>query len=368
MATFLTGFKWVDWRRLLEQNAPATGPRYRLRAAKVAVASLLNSGLAALEPAACLTPDLEELWQAPVFLLGLPRSGTTFLQQLLARNPQLVTPSRVDCFNPWTFVTLHRLGVARLLALLPHEGRGLDQVQIGWSSPEEDEFALTILAAEGPWLAAVFPSRDDHHRRCYPGAPGWNGAGRWRQALHLFTRKLVGLHGRRLLLKSPLHTGRLPDLLHVFPRARFVTILRDPREQFRSAIDVPRSAREWVALEEAAPGRTPAILDTERALQRLLTERYFATRSLIPAGHLHEMTYEDLVADPIQTLRRLHEQLALPGWDATEPRLRAEPSWQSYRRNPARALTPDERRMIPSTYQALFSAGFYPDTLAECLP
>ena len=88
MASYLTGLRWSDWRRLLREHAPAVDRGYRLRAAGVSVGTVLTSLLARWEPEVEWSDELEELWRQPVIILGLPRSGTTFLHQLLACNPR----------------------------------------------------------------------------------------------------------------------------------------------------------------------------------------------------------------------------------------------------------------------------------------
>jgi len=156
MASYLTGLRWSDWRQLLREHAPAVDRGYRLRAAGVSVGTAITSLLARCEPEVGWSDELEQLWQQPVIILGLPRSGTTFLHQLLGFNPRLAYPTRLDCFNPWTCLTLHRWGVARLLGAIPRRARGMDRVQVGWLSPEEDDFALAALTASGPWMSLTF--------------------------------------------------------------------------------------------------------------------------------------------------------------------------------------------------------------------
>lgn len=364
MSSYLTGLRWSDWRRLLHEHTPAVDRGYRLRAARISVGTALTSLLARCEPEVQWSDELERLWTQPLIILGLPRSGTTFLHQLLACNPRLASPTRLDCFHPWTCLTLHRWGVAALLGRLPRRARGMDQVQIGWSSPEEDEFALAALTAAGPWIAHAF--RRSHAERGQPPTVDYSEdeTQAWQNALRLFTRKLIWLTRRPLVLKSPLHTGRIPGLRALFPAARFITIFRDPREQLRSVIDVPQGVRNWGVVQDPSPlesGRPEKMAN----VQNILLRRYFDTRGLIPPSRLRELTYEDLVADPLAILQSLHEGLALPGWNEAHCRLAAGGWWQGYRRNQTRPLTPSERELALTAYQPLFAAGHYPEALQE---
>ena len=190
MALFATGLRWSDWRRLLREHAPAVDKGYRLQAGLISLGTVLTSLLARCEPEVSWSDELEQLWRQPVIILGLPRSGTTFLHQLLAGNPHFSHPTRLDCFHPWTCLTLHRWGIARLLSLWPKRARGMDRVQINWQSPEEDDFALSVLTVSGPWIKRLFPRSDAERRRAITFDHADIETTGWQNALRLFTRKL----------------------------------------------------------------------------------------------------------------------------------------------------------------------------------
>lgn len=94
---------------------------YLPRAVLMTLGTAVTSCLKLVEERIPLDPIDESTWRRPVFVFGLPRSGTTHLYQSLARDSRFAFPTRLDCFNPHTFLTLRRLGVCRLLGLLPRE-------------------------------------------------------------------------------------------------------------------------------------------------------------------------------------------------------------------------------------------------------
>lgn len=366
MACFATGLRWSDWRRLLREHAPAVDKGYRLQAGLISLGAAGTSLLARFEPEFPWSDDLETAWQQPVFILGLPRSGTTFLHQLLAGNPRFSHPTRIDCFNPWICLTLHRWGIVRLLSWWPTRARGMDRVQINWLSPEEDDFALALLTATGPWISRLFRRSYTERGQTLTFDYAEGETKLWQNALREFTRKLVWRTGRPLVLKSPLHTGRVPRLLELFPRARFITIFRDPRAQLRSAIDIPKSTKEWGALQNAPDvAQAGTVPQRQASIQHILLQRYFDARDQIPNGQLVELTYEELVGDPLRTLRDLHQSLELPGGDQLQDRLAQNPWWREYQCNPPRPLTPVETQLAINTYARLFDAGYYPEVLRE---
>ena len=354
MASFLTGLRLADWRRLLRENAPSVDWPFVPKAAAITLATAATSLLARLEPVPRLTPRQQAAWEQPVFVLGLPRSGTTLLQGLLAINPELAYASRLDCFNPHTFLLLRRLGAAQLAGRFPQRNRGIDNVQVSWLTPDEDEFALTVLTVDGPWLGDVFSRRALHYLQRCPANPGWNGGPTWQAALATFTRKLVSLHDRPLVLKSPLHTMRIPDILAVFPQARFVMIIRDPRDQMRSVNSVARQAYAWPALQSERQSE-----EHFHDFNRVMLERYFQTRQQIDPERLLEITYEDLVAAPHETLQRLHDRLKIPGLSAVLSRFDSDPAWRGYRTNTHPSLSDSDVQQLKRRFAPLFQAGYY---------
>src|SRR5262249_49299611 len=89
----------------------------------------------------------------PVFVLGLWRSGTTYLHELLASCPNLIAPATWQCMNASAF----RLRTA------PPRGnalaRPMDDLPIDAHSPQEDEFALLALGVPSVYRGFFDPRR-----------------------------------------------------------------------------------------------------------------------------------------------------------------------------------------------------------------
>ena len=132
-----------------------------------------------------------------------------------------------------------------------------------------------------------------------------------------FIRKLAILSGRRrILLKTPSHTARIEELIHLFAASeegpRFIHISREPQA-------VVRPSRP----HRAEPGPSFARPDFRRGTRAsdgrriLATEHsYLAVRDAVPPGWLAEIRLEDLRADPIGELRRVYAELGLPFTEA----------------------------------------------------
>ena len=305
--SFLSGFTLPDFLRLLRANAAEVDARYLPRALVALLGSAVTSAIKLIEDHAALGPADEAAWQRPLFILGMPRSGTTHLFRLLAKDPQFCFPTRLDAYNPHTFLTLRKLGASALLGRVPAKARRNDQVRTGWLSPEEDNFVQTILAGSGPCRRYIFPRR--LRSSAVPGsARSPEETADFLVSLQAFTRKLVFFHHKPLLIKSPTHLLCLDEIVSLFPNARFVTILRDPLAQYSSLFASNNLAtRDWAALQAPAP--MPAT-DCIARISAYATS-YHRHRHLIPARNLVEIDYRDLVADPHAALLSIYQSLSL---------------------------------------------------------
>jgi hypothetical protein len=295
---FLSGMRFGDWLALLRERRWRVDAAFFPGALLATVGTLVTSLLTRCQRRFPLRPADQEAWQEPLFVLGFARSGTTHLFQLLANDPRFCFPTRFDCFNPHTFRTLRAWGIHRLFSLVPAQRRAMDGVTTHWLSPEEDSIALSILVGRGGRLDGVFPREEP------AGMPAWA----FEEALAEFTRNLVSVHGKPVLLKSPSHVGYLRSILNVFPRARFVMIYRDPRAVVASmARMVNTRNRSWCTLQWPPPLRIDDLLPNYARQVDL----FFRERHLIPPGRLVEIRHEDLVADEAGTIARLYDGLGL---------------------------------------------------------
>jgi omega-hydroxy-beta-dihydromenaquinone-9 sulfotransferase len=91
-----------------------------------------------------------------------------------------------------------------------------------------------------------------------------------------------------------------------------------------------------------------------------MMRRFLADRPLIPPGNFAEIRFSDLERDPIGEMRRLYDELGLPGFAAAEPALRRHIASQSdYRKNSFR-LTAEEHARITERWGFAFDAFGYP--------
>ncbi|TPI19452.1 sulfotransferase [Mesorhizobium sp. B4-1-1] len=268
-----------------------------------------------------LRPPRMERDNAPVFVLGYFRSGTTFLQNLLAADPSLRSPSWPQVLAPQTFVLGWALLRTLFVPLLPLTR--LDAVvPVGARLPAEDDFALNNLGGMSILAGrAVLPGRQAFFNRYHDlDALSADELSRWRSHQFAFVQKLTLVAGgRRLLLKSPSHTARVRTLLELFPGAKFVHISRSPEAVFRSNIFLVRELQRAFALQSPLPEDEQEEIITR---DYLATEmHYLADRARIPAADFAEVRLQDLIADPMGEMKRIYRELDLPFSRGCEERM-----------------------------------------------
>jgi hypothetical protein len=307
------------WLKLLVRNRFAVSPRFWLAAAGITVVSLVNSCCACLQ-SLLLGRRIAgtEIREPPIFILGHWRSGTTLLQQLFAQDERLAFPTAYECFAPWSSLVTGWF-VARWLRFLHPKRRPMDNMAAGPEQPHEDEFALLNMGLPSPYAQLAFPNRPVAEELLDFDGFSTVEIRRWQNGLLRFLRQLTWrARGKPLVLKSPPHTARIRLLLELFPDARFVHIVRDPRRVFPSTVWL------WQSLAEVHGLQRPRGEGLEKRVFRDLSRMYRALwkqKELIPPENFCEIRYEDLVRNPVAEMRRIYGRLRLGQFDQVRPKI-----------------------------------------------
>jgi hypothetical protein len=178
---------------------------------------------------------------------------------------------------------------------------------------------LCNLGVPSPYLTLAFPNRPPQDRE-YLDLEGLSpqALGRWERALVWFLKCLTVRVPKQIVLKSPPHTCRIKVLLELFPRARFVHLVRDPYVVFPSTIHL------WKRLCRSQGLQIPRHRHLEEhvfdSLQRMYAV-FERDRQLIADSRLCEVRYEDLVREPIEQMRMIYERLELGEFEKVLPTL-----------------------------------------------
>jgi hypothetical protein len=314
------GMDFIGWWRLLVKNCFAVSPRYWYIAAIITVMSTLHMVLRWLQHnrfggRIAATP----IPLHPIFVIGHWRTGTTLLHELMILDERFAYPDTYACLDP-NHTLLTEQFVKRYMQWVVPNRRPMDNMAVGFDRPQEDEFALCMLGQPTPYTDFAFPNRPP----IYPGSLDLSGLKpaqlkRWKREFRRFLQMLTFKNRKRLVLKSPPHTARIPVLLELFPDARFIHIVRDPYIVFTSTVNLWKSLGKKHGLQ--VPRNDAALREKVFWEFRVLYDRLEEAKPLVPAGRFHEMKYELLVKDPVAEMRRAFDGVGLDGFEAYLPKL-----------------------------------------------
>lgn len=297
--------------RMLHRFGREIDARYLWRIAPVPVISLLHAPFAAAENLLTHRRIREQpLADQLVMIIGHWRSGTTNVHNHLLQDPRFGYVSLLHCLAPHEFLTLRRLA-RRLLRHLVFSRRPMDRVPNGVDAPMSEDFALVGVTDQTHYLGYFFPRLLQQTFRETVLFEGLSAAQieRWAASYDWLLKKVtLSCDGRPLALKNPANTGRVRHLVQYFPQMRFVFVRRNPYVVHASTCRLMERFLDRWSLQDYDPR------DLEEAVLRRhadLLHRYFEDRMLIPQGRLVEISHEDMVARPVETLESVYHGLDL---------------------------------------------------------
>lgn len=248
--------------------------------------------------------------EAPVFIIGHWRSGTTHLYNVMSKAGRFAHVSPFATALPQGFLVMTKLFRPLLVKSLP-KGRFIDGIPVEADSPQEDEIALSNLTPNSFFHALYFPRdfQDTFNRGLFFDGVSREEIDRWGKKLQKFYLKLqIQNPGKRLLIKNPVYTARVDEILKLYPNAKFIHITRSPYNIFFSMRNFYQKLLAEFPLQNAAPGNLDDhILGTYTRMMENL-ERDIPK---IPRGHFVEIRFEDMQKNPLKQLRKIYRALEL---------------------------------------------------------
>lgn len=228
----------------------------------------------------CLKRDTRKNIDRPIFVVGVPRSGTTLLAAMLGAHPLIYSGPETDFFH-----FLDKLDLARVTdpSRWPQAAAQcmFKWIQADWKPPvpavfgHSEETLVELLGSRRPSAKAMFE------------ALVWLEAQR-KGALYVAE-------------KTPRHILYLNQIWKVFPAARVIHVVRDPRDVATSML---RVGWEW------GPRNFVEALLLWRAMDRK------GRRMIVGDKRAMTIRYEDLVGDPESALRKICEFVDVPYHEA----------------------------------------------------
>ncbi len=264
----------------------------------------------------------QQVIRQPVFIIGNPRSGTTFLHRLIYKDEATFTS-----FSVWELIfapsiTQRKLilGIRKLLLLVGYPVKriasridkrlSIDKTahKISLNDAEEDEHIL-IHAWSSETLWPLYPIKEDifpyfFFDRDIPGKQ----QDRIMKFYESMLKRHVYAHGgkKQFLSKNPSHTGKIAAIQRFFPDARFIHLARTPFEAMPSMMNY--MAAGW-------------NLFCDPVDQYPYNQEFFDVMNfyyLYPIEHFKNhpdeclfLKYDDILKDPESTIQLIYAWLGL---------------------------------------------------------
>jgi Sulfotransferase family len=258
-----------------------------------------------------------------VVIVGPPRTGTTFLQRLMAQDPRARSPRGWELTTPVPapraaeYLTDRRIGRSRLRdrfsrAVAP----GLHQMHpMGATLPEEDAAILSRGFLAATWCNLL---------GCDPYFEAWvyaNGDANAIAAYRYHRRELGYLQSdfspSHWVLKSPAHMFGLRVLLDTYPDALVLNTYRDPGEWVPSQCQLLLASRSRIARTDPATLGNQVLTWWGRAVDRMIAARKQSPKRFI------DVDYREAVESPIGVIRHIYQQIGLEFDEVCERRMRS---------------------------------------------
>jgi hypothetical protein len=259
--------------------------------------------------------------QAPVFVIGLPRTGTTALANLLARDPDtraLRTWESISPTPPPEKATEHddpriaatQAGIDAMRALHPRY-RAMYDADAADPTECQDLLGMEFRAQHfcgSYWV----PSFGAWQRDCdMQAAYAWH-----RRSLQLLQWRCGP---SRWLLKSPTHMLSLDALERIYPGARFIVTHRDPAKVLASLCSL---IAFFIGTTSEHVDRR-GIAEQNLELWSEALERMIRFRARVGEARFADLHFHEQVVDPVGAVERVYAKLGLPFTDAARASMQA---------------------------------------------
>ena len=253
----------------------------------------------------------------PIFIIGHWRTGTTFLHNMLSKDPRMgyvttyqsVFPNNL--YSKFLFKTFMRI-------MIPEKRPG-DNVRLNVTFPQEEEFALTNVNPWNYYQFMYFPSDYDEYYEKYIRFNHIPARiyKKWKiDYQRLIKKAMINSGGSIPLLKNPCNSGRINVMLEMYPDAKFIFIIRNPVIVFLSSRKFFKELLPtlWFHTMEE-PDLEEMIFTT---FIKLIND-YQELKSLIPSHNLIEIKFDEYEKKPLKFLEEVYKQFNLSDFNRLKP-------------------------------------------------
>jgi len=260
--------------------------------------------------------------QRPLFVIGLPRTGTSILHELLAQDPANRVPMTWEVMHPWPPPERASFESDPRIAQVEDHFRGIERVLPGFQ-------AMHPMGARLPQECVALTAHDFaslifHTSYRVPSYQSWLDRADLRPVYASHRRWLQYLQWRcpaeRWVLKSPGHLWALDALLAIYPDARIVQTHRDPLQVVASLVSLITKLR-GLASYTADPIEIGADWASRLAAGLRLASQA-RDRSCGGSAQFLDIRFGDLVGRELEQVRRIYDHFGMELRPEAEARMR----------------------------------------------
>ena len=248
----------------------------------------------------------------PIFIIGHYRTGTTYMMTLMAHDKSKGYVSNIEAYTPLFYLAFPKFTRWLIESSLP-DVRPMDNVVMGADEPTEDEYTIGTYTPYGYYTGFIFPRNFDLYSKylTFEGIPKHRK--KWKKAFIYMVKMLTfGHKGKQLFLKNPSLSYRIPDILEMYPNAKFIHTYRNPYKVYSSSVKFFDEVFAIYTLQTWGDDKMKQdILDN----YKLLYEKFDEDLTLIPKENIVHSKYEDFISDPVNSLKDIYDKLRISGWE-----------------------------------------------------
>jgi hypothetical protein len=261
----------------------------------------------------------DEVVDGPIVVLGLPRTGTTALGQLVSADPQLrslrtwesqapTPPPEAETQHNDPRIAQAADGIAMIDQMFP-EFRTMNSFDAESATECQDLMGMSFRTFHFDGVVRV------------PGYVEWLLQSDMRETytFHRDVLKLLQWHCKPSLwhLRTPVHMFAIESFVEAYPNAKFLWSHRDPAKVLGSVCSLIAYVRSW-----SSDHRDPEELGAEQlAWWAEGMGRAMDFRKKFGDDRFVDVSFADLQTNPINTIARSYEKLGLTFTDAARARV-----------------------------------------------
>lgn len=250
----------------------------------------------------------------PIFILGLPRTGSTYLFNLLGatRRFRTLTHWETSDLASRKPAPVKRMEAAVLLKLMHHLAPGFRTIhEIRLEGPEECTKPLLDCFVSQSLPSLLHIPRYNDFLETADYLPTYE--------FYYKQLQILGSGRKRWLLKTPIHIQSIDSILKVFPDAQFIHLHRDLNEVLGSACSLSAAYRCMTSRRVNGP-------EIGSEVRKFLTRDLAKSQAVLDSNpeKVLALHYREIVAQPIGTARRVFDFVGCPCDDGIEQSMRNE--------------------------------------------